>query len=274
MIVPFYGAEAYIDRCIQGLLAQEAPADSFEILLVDNNSPDRSADIVASVDDRRVRLLTETTQGAYAARNRALREATGGVVVFTDPDCVPEPDWLQRLLEPLARGEVGIVMGRVLPGRESATLRWLSEYETTRESFVLGSNRAELYFGRTNNMAVRREVLDAVGPFVERMRGGDTVFVQEAVRRFSPAVLAYAPEARVRHLEIQRLSDYLKKVTVYGKSSRQRRIDLSVIDRATQRRLLGETCRREGLGPGPRLALSGILGLEGLAWRLGRWRGR
>jgi glycosyltransferase involved in cell wall biosynthesis len=273
VIVPFYRAEPFIGACLDGLLAQEAMPDPIEFLMVDNNSGDRSAEIVAAVDDPRVRLLVETTQGAYAARNRALREARGDMVVFTDPDCVPEPRWIQELLAPMADDSVGIVMGRVLPGNATPALRWLSEYETTREAHVLGSGEADLYFGRTNNMAVRRSVLDAIGPFVERMRGSDTLFVQNAVRKFTTGVLAYRESARVRHLEIRSLTDYLKKVAVYGRSSRQSRIQLEVIDRDTQRRLVDETCRNAGYGPGVRLALLGILGLEGLSWRYGRWQG-
>ena len=219
VIVPFYNAEPYIDRCIRGLLAQDLPATQLEILMVDNNSSDRSADIVARYPQ--VQLLRESKQGAYAARNRALAQARGDVIAFTDPDCVPEPDWLSRLTAPLSNPEVQVVIGRSDPDSGSSALALLSAYEHQKDLYVFASDDPELYYGRTNNLATRRTTLLTYGPFVELMRGSDTIFVRQVVSGLGSRAVEYAPDARVLHLEIDSLGAYYAKVPLYGRSRAQ-----------------------------------------------------
>ncbi len=206
VIVPFYNAEPYIEHCIRGLLAQELPAAEFEILMVDNNSTDRSAEIVARYP--RIRLLHEPKQGAYAARNRALEHARGDLLAFTDPDCVPRPDWLSRLLAPLCDPRVQVVIGRSDPASRSPALALLAAWEHQRELYIFGSGDPLLYYGRTNNLATRRIALQAHGPFVEVLRGGDTIFVRRVADRSGCEAVRYMPDARVLHLEIDSLRAY------------------------------------------------------------------
>ena len=74
VILPVYRAEQYIRRCIEGLINQDCEFD-FEIIMVNNNSPDQSANIIGEYPG--IKLLSETKQGAYAARNMGSRAALG-----------------------------------------------------------------------------------------------------------------------------------------------------------------------------------------------------
>ncbi len=261
VIVPFFRAERYIARCLGGLLAQDFPAERFEILLVDNNSPDGSAEIVRRFP--RVRLLRETKQGAYAARNRAAADARGEVLVFTDPDCVPQPQWLSRLLECFAQSEVQVAVGRVDPGGTSSALRLLANYDHEKSSYVLASDDPAVYTGHTNNMAIRREAFDAFGPFVERQRGADTIFVRRTAEARGCQAIVYAPHARVEHLEIDGLGVYLRKLFTYGRSRRSYR-SIMRVRRLTPRerlRVAARTLRSERFPPVSAAMLLGLLAL-------------
>lgn len=275
VIVPFFRAEATIGACLASLLRQRDVPEQLEFLLVDNNSGDRSAAIAESFGDSRVRVLAEPKQGAYAARNRALAEARGAVVVFTDPDCEAEETWLRELTAPFEDPTAGIVLGRVVPCRLTPLLATFSEYERTKEAFVLGADIPELCFGRTSNMAVRRSLLDDVGRFVERARGGDTDFVRRAVRRHGTRVIRYRPSARVRHSEVASIRDYLAKVMVYARSSKAPGAEIAVplLTRAQRFRLVCRTCSEQRFGPIRFAALVGVLAAEGLVWRIGRLQG-
>ena len=150
-IVPFYQAEWCVRRCIEGLLNQDLGSEHYEILMIDNNSTDRSVAIVDEYSDSAVTLLREPKQGAYAARNRGLAEARGEVIVFTDPDCVPRHDWLRLLTQPLECPDVEIVMGRALLDVHSRALQTLQDYEKSKDEQIYGGDDVLVYVGRTNN---------------------------------------------------------------------------------------------------------------------------
>jgi glycosyltransferase involved in cell wall biosynthesis len=215
--VPFQDVLRYVDRCIESLLHQSFPRTSFELLFVDNNSSDGSRAAVAARPE--IRLLHEPRQGVYAARNRALKEARGDILAFTDPDCRVEPDWLGRIVAAMQSPEVGIVLGSRSPATASGLLKLVAAYEAQKVAHVTSCGIEEVFFGHTNNMAVRRQVMEQVGPFVEMPRGGDTVFVRRAVDVFGVRIVRYCPEINVEHLEVTTLGSYYRKLRIYGESN-------------------------------------------------------
>ena len=270
VVVPF-NAERYIRRCIEGLLAQDLPRERYELFMIDNNSSDDSDTIVEEYSG--VQLLREPKQGAYAARNRGLAHARGSILVFTDPDCVPQRDWLRRITEPFSSPEIQIVMGRSLMGDDSLLLAIVQGYEKIRDEHILNGDDAELYYGRTNNMAVRQRVFSELGPFVELRRGGDTVLVRRVVDRYSCAAVRYQPEALVAHLQIDSLSVYYKKTFAYGRSSRRygQEVRIHVMRRLDRWQLFRRSCRAHGYSFARSCILFLLLGVDGIAWSLGRW---
>src|SRR5262245_13454924 len=97
VIVAVYNGASTIEACVASLLALHYPRPDHEIIVVDNGSTDGTAAVLASFGDR-VRVLTEPTRGASAARNRGIRHARGRVIAFTDADCTVEPGWLAALV--------------------------------------------------------------------------------------------------------------------------------------------------------------------------------
>ena len=218
VIVPFQNVEAYIAECCQGLLAQTYPKDLHEIIMVDNNSADQSAEIIRRHPE--IRLFSEVRQGSYAARNRGIAEARGSVMAFIDSDCVPRPDWLERIAAAMSDPETKVVQGVRRAGRESWSLSVLSDYEAEREAFVFDSDVPEVYYGYTGNMAVRREVFDRIGVFPDMRRGGDTVFVQRVVAEYSCKAVRYHRDIHMQHIELMTARAWFHKMYVYGRSSR------------------------------------------------------
>lgn len=218
VIVPFYNAEQYIRECITGLLSQNYPADAYEIIMIDNNSTDASAEIVKQ--HPRITLLTEKKQGAYAARNRGLVAARGALMAFTDPDCVPEKDWLRNIAATLSLVNVCVIIGNCQMARDSLSLSLLAAYERHKMQFIHGSSIKELYYGYTNNMAVKGDIFAQLGPFAERARGADSMFIRQVVDKFSCDAVRYETSVRVRHLEMRDAWKYYQKQFIYGHSNR------------------------------------------------------
>lgn len=184
--------------------------------MVDNNSTDGSAAIIRK--HPRIKLLAEQKPGAYAARNRGVAAANGKIIAFTDSDCVPASDWLDEIASAMADPETRIVIGRHQPAGHSLFLRMLEDYENEKNNYIFNSAIKGIYYGYTNNMAVRRALLDEIGPFEEMARGSDVILVRRCVDRYSCAVVRYCPNIRVRHMEIDSPEKYFRKLFVYGGS--------------------------------------------------------
>lgn len=217
VIVAFRDVRPYLAGCIASLLDQTLPPDAYELVFVDDGSTDGGSEVVA--EQPGIRLLSERRRGVYAARNRGLREAKGGILAFTDPDCHVERDWLERIAAALPVPEAGIVLGHRLAATDGGLLSLLMAYESEKAAFVTSRGVGGLIFGHANNMALSRSVMECVGPFPEIPRGGDTVLVQRAVATYGCRVVRFLPDLRVRHLEVSTIGGYYGKARIYGGSN-------------------------------------------------------
>jgi glycosyltransferase involved in cell wall biosynthesis len=219
VVVPFHNSAEFIEACTRALLSQRYPRDAFEIIMIDNNSTDGSAAIVRRYPE--IKLFTETKPGSYAARNRGVREARGAIIAFTDSDCAPGPDWLQTIWKAMAVPGLALIQGRCYLGSGSLPLALLADYEAKKAAYTFTSQKKELYYGYTNNMAIRRDVYDRVGPFQEWMRGADVMLVHRVLDEYSCSAVTYLPDMWVQHLEVNSVGTWLRKMHIYGRSFRR-----------------------------------------------------
>lgn len=182
IILPTFNRATVLGRALTALLRQTAEPASYEVVVIDNNSSDNTAAVAASFTDPRIRLLSEPRQGLSYARNAGVDAARGEMVAFTDDDVEAAPDWVETILDLLARdSEIDGVGGRVLPVWECGRPQWL-----TREHWApLGlqdHGHAPTTFDRQHpigligaNVAFRRGVFDRIGAFspaVQRVKNG------------------------------------------------------------------------------------------------------
>lgn len=100
VIIPVYNGEAFVARAIESVLTQTWPAH--EVIVVDDGSTDRTAEVVVSFADR-VRYLRQENAGVSAARNRGAGMATGDWLAFLDADDWYYPDRLRWHAEAIVR---------------------------------------------------------------------------------------------------------------------------------------------------------------------------
>ena len=271
VVIPFRNAERHITRCLGALVAQEPFGGESEIILVDDRSTDRSRELAGRFP---VRILTSPARGPYAARNAGIRASTGDVIALTDGDCEAAPDWLRRIAECFGSGESVVLVGPRLPGRDSFALSLIASYERAKDEYVFEGNRTELYYASANNMAVRRDVFERLGPFEERRRGSDTLLVRSVAERYSPGAVQYVPDLRVRHLEIQGVRQHYRKLFSYGRSMRRLKGSRGRVLRVGERL---DVChlaiRAERLSAPRTAALVLALGGGAVCWTLGSMRG-
>lgn len=122
VIFSSYNGAKRLPRTLASLVAQDLPAERWELIAVDNNSSD---DTFATLESYRGRLPIRPFQhpvpGKSGALNKALEQASGEVVVFTDDDIEADPNWLSAIVACAeAQPDFGIFGGRIVPDWESA----------------------------------------------------------------------------------------------------------------------------------------------------------
>ncbi len=232
VVVPYFDSEAYIERCLESLHAQDIERSSYELLFIDNGSSDGSPEVVKRYPD--VIHLRETKEGAYAARNAGIARVQGEVVAFTDADCMVDPDWVRRAREALTEKGVGIAIGHCrYPSHATPGLKLLERYENSKSRFVARRGRARQQFAYGNNMVVRREVFERLGPFREWKRAADSELVHRMTSEAPELRLAFAPKLRVTHLEFTRAKARAARLRLYSQTNTQIQSfeELSVVQR-------------------------------------------
>ena len=266
MVVPCRNAERHIARCLGALSAQEPYGGDYDVVLVDDHSTDRSAEVAAA---HGVRLLRSPGRGPYAARNVGIRATEGEIVALTDADCEPAGDWLRGIAEEFRRDGTEIVVGPRLPA-DGRRLALVAAYERTKDAYVFAGRRTQLYYASAQNMAVRRSAFERFGLFRERRRGSDTLLVRRAVAAGAADAIRYSPRLVVRHLEVDGLRDYYTKCLVYGRSiGSLNGAPGRALSHRERMAIWREAVRNERLSPARGLALLAALAAGAAFWGAG-----
>jgi glycosyltransferase involved in cell wall biosynthesis len=196
IVIPHLNDAERLGRCLAALAAQDADMARAEIIVVDNGSREPPAGLVAGVPG--ARLVEEATPGPGPARNRGAALAAAPVLAFTDSDCIPAPDWVATILARFAAEPgTGIIGGDVRvfaadPDRPSPAEAYDLLYAFQQRTHI-----ARRRFSVTANLAVRREVFAAVGPFGGLEVSEDLDWGQRAAALGHAT--RFAPEIVVRH---------------------------------------------------------------------------
>lgn len=196
-------------------LSRLQPAAPWEVIVVDNNSPDDTRAVVeksARTFPVPLRYAFEREQGRSAALNHGFRLAAGDIIVTTDDDVRVEPDWLTRIEAALERQHCDYVGGRVTPLWDGARPRWLPATNGQLWAVIalLDYGPLPVKFGMRVplgvNMALRRDAIARIGGFDVRVgRKAGTLLGQEVrewcIRAHAGGLVGYyVPDIVVQHL--------------------------------------------------------------------------
>jgi len=242
VIICTYNRAKYIGPLLESIAANDLSKNEYEIVLVDNNCTDNTREIcekfAAAHKDVSFRYVVEPEQGLSAARNKAIKETKGDLIVYIDDDALVDTWYLRAVTDYMsAHKEIAAVGGPIIPlYEETSEPKWMTRY--TKELLC-----GYLYFGDEirpfpgdrypggGNAAYRTAVFEKVGLFnTDLGRKGTGLMGSEEKDIFDKMKaqgmrFMYLPKMILHHIIPQKKleRDYFDRLTLQiGQSERQR----------------------------------------------------
>jgi glycosyltransferase involved in cell wall biosynthesis len=160
IIIPVYKAEKYIAATIQSVLDQTYK--NFELIVVDDGTPDRSIEICQQFTDPRIKIIRQENRGVAAARNHGIRTAQGEYIAFLDADDLWAPTKIAQHVNHLEHSRsIGISYSYSTlidaAGTPLGLYQLPQTHNITPVNFLLRDP-----IGSGSNLVARREVLEAI----------------------------------------------------------------------------------------------------------------
>lgn len=194
IVIPAYNEADYIGLCLQSLVWQKTDK-KFEVIIVDNNSTDKTRQIAESFHDKlNLRVICELEQGRGMARWRGFEEATGDIIFSTDADTILPSDWIEALLKRLEGKNIVAVTS-------SCDIDESSKFQKTTynllHSMVNEGYRLALghYWLMGFSFAIKRDAYNKAGKINKSLNALDDVDLGRRVRKIGK--ISLVREAKV-----------------------------------------------------------------------------
>lgn len=211
VIVPVFNNSEGLKKCLEALEHQTYPNTLYEVIVVDNGSDEDIKEVVSQFSQ--AFAAYESQPGSYCARNKGLSLAKGNVLAFTDSDCIPALDWIEKGVDHLLQApNGGLVAGKIkLFFKNPVQPTAIEYYDSIMMGFPQHKYIEESRYGATANLFTFRSIIDKVGPFDQTLKSsGDREWGQ---RVFSAGYeQIYADDVCVAHPARHSLEQLHKKV--------------------------------------------------------------
>ena len=207
VIVPARDAAETLGECLRGLRLQSLASDLYEVIVVDDGSGDDTCLVGEAGADR---LIRQPASGPAAARNAGARAARGELLVFTDADCTPTPDFLERLSVAFQDPKIVAAKGAYRTAQRGLVPRFIqAEYQHKYDRMA---RQPIIDFVDTYAAAYRRRVFLENGGFDI---GYPTASVEDQELSFRLAGKGYrmvfVPTATVFHRHDRNVAEYVRR---------------------------------------------------------------
>jgi glycosyltransferase involved in cell wall biosynthesis len=210
VVIPVFNGSHCLVKCLGAIENQTYPKDRYEVIVVDNNSNDGIGPVIAQFGH--VKTAHEQEPSSYAARNKGITGCRGEVIAFTDADCVPAQDWLERGVESLLGTPgcgmaVGNVEFRFKNSKGPSIIELYDSLTFLQQRKFVEQGR----FGATANLFTFKKIFDEVGLFDGSLKSGGDVKWGNLIHERGYKQI-YVENARVAHPAMDSLRKLRRKV--------------------------------------------------------------
>lgn len=224
IIIPSHGRPGAVKRLLEALASQSVPADSFEVIVVDDASPQRlDEELHGQVFPFELLVLRlEENSGPGAARNAGVRVARGEFVHFLNDDAIPAPDLIDAHRRAHTRTPEAVAVLGAFPysveARRSRFVRLAEECDLIFAMSGLCEGLNDWVYFWTCNISLRREDVVAVGGFDERFRHAmaEDVELGWRLERDRGLAVYYAPDAVCHHDHRVTVDEFVRRQEIMG----------------------------------------------------------
>ncbi len=263
VVVSTYNRAAYLIKCLEHLKdQQEVSRSDYEVIVVNNNSPDdtdiKVNQFLAEHPNLPWTYVIEANQGLSYARNRGIHESGGEIIAFLDDDAYVNGQYCKTILGFFGKQPDAMAIGgRIMPAYEGQEPKWMSRFLWPLVAALDLGNEVKEFKGTKfpigANMAFRKKAFDQYGSFSNqlgrkgtRLEGGEEKdFIYRLKKNREP--IYYVPSLCVHHIiPEKRLSmDYIRSQAIgVGLSERKRLRVLAYTDRLSK--IIGEAVKIGG----------------------------
>lgn len=184
-------ASSHIEEFAGSVAAQTRQPD--EVIVVDGGSTDGTPELLRRAGAEAITVIEEPGANIARGRNLAIAAATHDVIAVTDADCVLDPRWLERILEPIEAG-ADVSMGFYLPITEGFLQECMASVNLPFDASEIDA-RSFMPSGRS--VAFRRGSIEAAGGYPEWLEIGEDMWVDHRWRQLG-LDMRFAPDAIAR----------------------------------------------------------------------------
>jgi glycosyltransferase involved in cell wall biosynthesis len=209
-----------IAAAVNSVLACDFP--SFDLTIIDQSTDDLTRDAVAAIGDPRINYVHSTEPGLSRAYNNGVRRSKGEILVFTDDDCLVDPDWITNIVKAFeAEPDGDLLYGRVTAAGNAPGDSALTPALDLDAPERLAKGEGYKVWGMGADFAARRRLFDRAGYFDEMLGGGGPLWSSQdydlAYRTYKAGgVILLRPEVYVRHDGRREDEDWPKLLLAYG----------------------------------------------------------
>ena len=171
IILPTYNRLQMLQQVVSSLRTQDYPHDSFEIIIINDGSPDDTAQWLAAqpavLEGIAFKYINGQQGGPCRARNAGIAAARGELLAFIDDDCIAEPDWLRQLAMMMGDKQQVSVGGRIIPFECDSLISRYCTHINYNDTAVRANK--SLPFLNAANMLLRTQILELTGKFDESL---------------------------------------------------------------------------------------------------------